>query len=495
MPTRPQTSPPPSDQRVWSAARRSRDPRFDGRFFVGVTTTGIYCRPVCPAPTAREGNVRYFSHAAAAAAAGFRPCLRCRPERAPGVAPCDSGDQVFDAAMRAIAAGALERQSLAALARRLGVTDRHLRRLFVARLGVAPHAVHEHQRLLLARQLLTETRLPITEVALASGYRSLRRFNDAFRAACAQTPSALRAGLRGQVGEGLRLRLGYRPPYDLAAVLGFLAPRCVEGVDRVEGASYLRVIGEASRPGWLRVSAWPGEHALCLELDAASVPRLPALIRRVRRLFDLDADPRQVHEVLAGDSRLSDALAAWPTLRVPGAFDGFELAARAVLGQQVSVAATRTLLGRLVAALGTPVDTAQGAGRLFPSPAAVAASDLAFLRIPQRRAEALRALAAAIADGRLDVESVPADVPRWCAEVEALPGIGPWTAHYIALRGLHHPDAFPAGDLVLRRALGAAPGASTRSVDALAEGWRPWRAHAVIALWQAASRTVERESA
>lgn len=472
---------------AYAAARRSRDARFDGRFFVAVTTTGIYCRPVCPAPTAQERNVRYFEHAAAAAAAGFRPCLRCRPELAPGAAPCDSGDRLFDIALRRVGDGALAEGSLAELAASLGVTDRHLRRLFVQRLGVAPLQVHLNRCILLAKQLLTETRLPITDVALASGFASLRRFNQAFRDAVGMSPSALRRHRAEAPGERLTLRLGYRPPYDFAAVLDFLRVRCIAGVEQVGAAHYERVLGPAERPGWLRISDDPTRHALRLELDLPDLRQLPSLLRRLRRQFDLDADPLAVAAVLGADPRLAGALQRWPGIRVPGAFDGWEAAVRAVLGQQVSVAAASTLVRRVVERFGTPLPGRDDGARLFPSPAALRTAELDGIGLTRARIDCLRRLAAAVDDGRLPLEAVELSFDDWLARAVALPGIGPWTAHYMALRVLHHPDAFPAGDLVLRKQLGEGRVASGREAEAVSQAWRPWRAYALMLLWRGAT--------
>lgn len=470
---------------AYAAARRSRDARFDGRFFIAVTSTGIYCRPVCPAPTAHERNVRYYEHAASAAAAGFRPCLRCRPELAPGAAPCDSGDRLFDLALKRVGDGVLAEQSLAELAVSLGVSDRHLRRLFVQRLGVAPLQVHLTRCILLAKQLLTETRLPITDVALASGFASLRRFNQAFREATGMNPTALRRGSAEPVaGERLLLRLGYRPPYDFAHVLDFLRVRTIAGVERVGEAHYERVLGPAEQPGWLRISDDAARHALRLELDLPDLRQLPGLLRRVRRLFDLDADPLAVASVLGADPRLASAMTRWPGQRVPGAFDGWEAAVRAVLGQQVSVAAATTLMRRVVERFGVPLSGTHGFERLFPPPAALRRGDFDGIGLTQARIDCLRHLAAAVDDGRLPMESVDLSLQEWLARAVALPGIGPWTAHYMALRVLHHPDAFPAGDLILRKRLGTGKPASEREAEARSLAWRPWRAYAVMLLWR-----------
>jgi AraC family transcriptional regulator of adaptative response / DNA-3-methyladenine glycosylase II len=470
---------------ICEQARLSRDARFDGLFFTAVTSTRIYCRPVCPAPTPRRENIRYFANAAAAEQAGFRPCLRCRPELAPGSDELRRGDTVVARALNLIDAGALETQSLAALARRLALSDRQLRRLFVERLGVAPMSVHTTRRLLFAKQLLGESALPITQVALAAGFRSLRRFNAAFQDAYRLAPRDLRKRPRAASGDALVLKLNYRPPYDFGAMLDFMRSRSLPGLEVVGEGSYARAFGSAHAPGWLRVGEWgDGEPALRLELDGAGPGELLGLVSRVRRMFDLDADPHAIHAGLAHDARLRMLLARRPGLRLPGAWDGFELAVRAVLGQQVSVAAARTLARRLLARLGTPLARAPAEGLevAFPSPATMANADLDGLGITGARVATLRGIAQALDDGRVDFNrerTLDDFVARWTA----LPGIGAWTAHYIAMRALSHPDAFPADDLILRRAV--VPGASlgAKALSARAESWRPWRAYTVLPLW------------
>ncbi len=477
-------------QQSYARARQARDPRFDGLFFVAVRSTKIYCRPICPAPTALERNVQYFRCAAAAAAAGFRPCLRCRPELAPGMAPCDGVERGFERAWQRIRDGALIDASLAELAEQLGVGERQLRRQFVQRLGVGPQRVHANQRLLLARQLLTETSLSVTEIAFASGFQSLRRFNHAFQQACGMAPTRLRQGLRPVAGP-LRLKLAYRPPYAFQQILQFLAVRALPGLEWVDGNSYWRLIGPAAAPSRIQVAAIPGEHALSLSLQPSALAQLPQLIRRVRRLFDLDAQPESIAAVLGADQLLQPGLAAVPGRRVPGAFDGFETAVRAVLGQQVSVAAARTLCQRLLVAFGTPVASPdEQPAHLFPDPQRLVEADLSGIGLPSARAATVRGLARAACAGQLDLEHMQA-LDSFVEQICELPGIGPWTAHYIAMRCLHHPDAFPAGDLVIRKFLGAEQPLTTREAERRAENWRPWRAYAVLELW---GRSTERPS-
>lgn len=480
------------DPHVCEQARLSRDARFDGLFFTAVVSTGIYCRPVCPAPAPKRQNVRYYANAAAAEAAGFRPCLRCRPELAPGNEQWQRGDHVVARALKLIEAGALAEQSLDELAARVGVGTRQLRRLFVERIGAPPVSVHTTRRLLFAKQLLTETALPVTEVALASGFRSLRRFNAAFAQANRIAPRELRRQPRAAAGAALVLRLGYRPPYAFDALLAFLRTRALPGVEQVDEGSYARVFGPADAPGWLRLSAWPGdEHALQLQLHCPQPTQLLGVVTTLRRMFDLDANPQAIADTFRHDALLGPRVARDPGLRLPGGWDGFEIAVRAILGQQVSVAAARTLATRLVQRWGEALPAAPlpGLQRLFPTPAALAQADLREIGLTAARAATINAMAQALLDGRVDfsaTQSLEAFVTRWIA----LPGIGAWTAHYIAMRTLGDPDAFPAADLILRRE--AAPGATPLSTKALAEranAWRPWRAYAVIHLWRGASET------
>ncbi|WEN14047.1 AlkA N-terminal domain-containing protein [Rhodanobacter sp. AS-Z3] len=478
------------DPRTCEQARLSRDARFDGLFFTAVSSTGIYCRPVCPAPTAKRANVRYYANAAAAEAAGFRPCLRCRPELAPGNEHWQRGDHVVARALKLIEAGLLSEQSLDELAARVGVGARQLRRLFVERIGAPPISVHTTRRLLFAKQLLTETALPVTEVALASGFRSLRRFNAAFAQANRIEPRELRRHPRSAAGAPLLLRLGYRPPYAFDALLAFLRTRALPGVEQVDALSYARVFGPPDAPGWLRVSAWPDEaHALQLELHCPQPTQILGVVTTLRRMFDLDANPQMISDTFAGDPVLGPLREREPGLRLPGGWDGFEIAVRAVLGQQISVAAARTLATRIVQRWGEPVAGMPIAGleRLFPTPAALADADLRAIGLTTTRAATVRGMAQAMLDGRVDFraeQTLEEFVARWVA----LPGIGEWTAHYMAMRALSHPDAFPAADLILRRA--ANPGAkelSTRELTRAAEAWRPWRAYAVMHLWRSSA--------
>ena len=485
----PQPALPPPE--TCDQARRSRDPRFDGLFFTAVHSTRIYCRPVCPAPYAKR--VSYYANAAAAEAAGYRPCLRCRPELSPSDGAWRRGDAALARALKLIDQGALADAPLSDLATRVGIGERQLRRLFVERLGAPPVGVHGTRRLLFAKQLLTETTLPITEVAMAAGFGSLRRFNAAFQDAYRMAPRELRRqpGTPARCdADTLTLRLAYRPPYDFAAMLDFLRGRALPGVEVVDGTAYSRVIsGADGRHGWLRVSAWPGEHALKLELHAAMAPQLLDVVQRLRRMFDLDADPQVIASALSADPRLRPLLRARPGLRLPSGWDGFEIAVRAVLGQQVSVAAARTLATRLAQRHGQPLATPFGEGldHLFPTPAALADADLQAIGLTRARADTVRGVARALLDDRVDFRP-ERTLDDFSARWLALPGIGPWTAQYIAMRALGHPDAFPGGDLVLRKALADDDRPITeKQATARAEAWRPWRAYGVIHLWKDAS--------
>ena len=476
----------PPDAPAAYLALKARDARFDGRLFVGVTSTGVYCRPVCRVRTPRLENCRFFATRAQAEAAAFRPCLKCRPEIAPGLSAMDSPAALAGHAARAIehAVHAGEVLALPALAARLGVTDRHLRRIFGAAHGVAPLAYLTTQRLLLAKQLLTDTAMPVTQVALASGFGSLRRFNHAFAGHYRLSPTRLRRAGGAPAGQGLRL--AWRPPLDVEALLGFFARRQLPGVEQVEGLVLRRTLAwpapQGPLAGWIEARFEPARHELHLRASDSLAPVLGALMQRVRQAFDLDADPARVDPVLA---RLP--LPARPGHRLPGSFDGFETAVRVILGQQVTVKAALTLATRLVDRFGRPVDTPfAGLNRLFPDPATLAAADpadIGTLGIVRQRVKALQALATEVAAGRLALHP-GAPLPATLAALRELPGVGDWTAQVIAMRALGWPDAWPARDIGLINAL--APHGRTRDAAALAglaEAWRPWRAYAVMRLW------------
>ncbi|MCU1727617.1 helix-turn-helix domain-containing protein [Pseudomonas sp. 7P_10.2_Bac1] len=471
-------------------ARLSRDARFDGVFFTAVLSTRIYCRPVCPARPPKAENVVYYASAAAAQAQGFRPCLRCRPELAPGNPLWLHGEHLVSRALALMNEGYLADHSLETLAERMQIGARQLRRLFVQHLGAPPMAVHATQRLLFAKQLLTETDLSITEVAMASGFRSLRRFNAAFAEANHAEPRAFRRSPKSRADKALVLRLGYRPPYDFQALLGFLQTRALPGIEQVDGQSYQRVFGDPASPGWLRVSAWPGEqHALQLELLNVAPSQMLSVVTRIRRMFDLDADPLAIAQTLSSSPLLAPVIARYPGLRLPGGWDGFEVAVRAVLGQQVSVAAARTLASRIVQRYGIAIEAVAGSelNRLFPGPEQLVDADMGQMGITQARINTIQGIARALIDGRVDF-ALEQPLQRFISRWVQLPGIGEWTAHYIAMRVLKHPDAFPAADLILRReANPLGEPVSTKALQALAESWRPWRAYSVMYLWRAAT--------
>jgi len=462
-----------------------RDARFDGRFFTGVLTTGIYCRPICPAPTPRTENVVFFPSAAAAQAAGLRPCLRCRPEVAPSLAAWRGTANTVSRALALIELGALDQEGVEALALRLGVGERQLRRLFQQHLGATPVAVKQTRRVLLARQMIHETTLPLTEIAFAAGFGSIRRFNEVFLALFGRPPGALRraAGSEGAPGE-LRLRLPYQPPYDWPALLAFLRQRAIPGIEAVDDHHYRRSFDLAGTQGMVTVTPTDGP-ALAIALHCPRLSALPGIIARVRRVFDLAADPVAINAHLAQDPLLAPMVEARPGLRLPGAWDGFELAIRAVLGQQITVAAARRLGQRLVAAYGQPLTKAvAGVSHVFPTPEVLATADLSALGLPRARATALSAVAAAARDEPQLFEA-GRPLEEAIGRLRAIRGVGDWTAHYIALRQLREPDAFPAADLGLRRAAAARLGhpCSPATLLAHAEAWRPWRAYAAQHLW------------
>ncbi len=479
------------DPEALNRARISRDPRFDGKFFIAVTSTGIYCRPICPSRWAKRANVRFFGSTAAAEAAGFRPCLRCRPETAPGTPAWLGTAAVVRRALRLIDDGALDEDSVEALAARLGIGSRHLVRLFRRHVGASPIAVAQTRRLHFAVCLLEASDLPITQVAMAAGFGSSRRFNDAFRATYRRSPRELRkAGRRtggATAGDRVILRLAYRPPYDWEHMRDFLAARAIGGLERVDAGGYARTVACPGGHALVAVRALPGKHALELRVAGAPAAALLQLSSVARRVFDLAGDPARIGAELAADELMGPLVAQRPGLRIPGAWDAFECAVRAILGQQVSVAAGRTLVERLVVRSGEEIrDGIEGLTRLFPTPAALVRANLDGLGITGTRIAALRSLARAVLDGRVDFSAASADVATALA---ALPGVGPWTAQYVALRALGEPDALPYGDWVLRRmaARGAAP-LTAQQLEQRSETWRPWRSYATVHLWQAAGQ-------
>jgi AraC family transcriptional regulator of adaptative response / DNA-3-methyladenine glycosylase II len=467
-------------------ALTAHDARFDGRFFVGVRSTGVYCRPVCTVRAPRRENCRFYPSAAAAEAAGFRPCLRCRPELAPGFSAVDAPARIAQAAIGLIEDGFLEDRGIEDLAGRIGVSSRHLRRIFEAHLGVTPVEYAQTQRLLLAKRLLSDTTLPVTDVAFASGFASVRRLNALFRARYRMSPSRLRDGRAGTLPAALAFALAFRPPYAWDALRDYLGARAIRGVERCDGRGFRRSLAIGHRgqvhAGWIEASIATRRPVLSLRVSPSLARVLPQVLGRVRHAFDLGADPDAVARTLGPLAE------GEPGLRVPGAFDGFELAVRAVVGQQVSVASATTLLGRVAARHGAPIDDApEGIDRVFPAASAIAAlapAELAALGITLARARTIVALAREIENG-LDLS--PSAPPHPTIErLAALPGIGPWTVQYVALRALGLPDAFPHTDLGVMRALGET---SPARVLERAEAWRPWRGYAAFHLWRRPSRS------
>ncbi|QJR13430.1 AlkA N-terminal domain-containing protein [Usitatibacter palustris] len=464
-------------------AVRAHDSRFDGRFFVGVRTTRIYCRPVCTARTPLKHNCRFFPSAAAAEVQGFRPCLRCRPELAPGYAVVDANQRLARSAANLIEDGRLQDANLAELARTLDVTDRHLRRVFQQEFGVSPVEYAQTQRLLLAKRLLTDTDLTVLDVAMASGFASLRRFNDLFRTRYRMTPGELRRTTPSREPTGrLTFDLAFRPPYDWEAMLAFLGRRAIAGVEQIDGRRYrrtMRVAGAGGKEatGWIEVAPSPRRSALRIHASASLAGAVPTVLARAKCLFDLACHPDQVAAALGPLGE------AHPGLRLAGSVDGFEIAVRAILGQQVTVAAATTIAGRFARAFGTAIVTPfAGLDHVFPRAGEIAVlepGDIAKHGVIAARARAIIALAKAIDSGALRLDPA-APVEATLAALEALPGIGPWTAHYIAMRALAWPDAFPHPDVAVIKAIGEKP----RAALAASEQWRPWRAYAVLHLWK-----------
>ena len=471
-------------------ALASRDPRFDGVFYVGVTSTGIYCRPVCTARTPKAENCRFFDSAEAAEKASFRPCLRCRPELAPGNAPVDDAHRIANLVAYRIEEGMLDNGAgLEQVAAKFGWSSRQIRRIVHKELGVSPMELVMTRRLLLAKQLLTETALPVTEVAFASGFSSLRRFNDAFSSRYGVPPTRLRK-VAGESSvdpvptDTFALQLAYRPPFDWTGMLRFMRLRAPAGVEHVTDDEYARTVRLGNHTGWIHLREVPARRVLLVELTRSLMPVLPALLTRLRSVFDLSARPDIISEQLMRDPLLADIVASNPGMRVPGAFDGFELAVRAVLGQQITVRAATTLAGRYVEAFGESVVTAHAnLTHLTPTAeriAGVTVDDVASLGVIQSRARGIIALATEVASGRLELDA-GADPDATMQQLIALPGIGRWTAHYIAMRALRWPDAFPKEDVILRRNLG---GVTAARADEMSQAWRPWRSYATLHLWR-----------
>jgi AraC family transcriptional regulator of adaptative response / DNA-3-methyladenine glycosylase II len=480
------------EREVCYRALQSRDARFDGLLFVGVTSTGIYCRPVCPARTAKFENCRFFASAAAAQEAGFRPCLRCRPETAPDMASWRGTSNTVSRGLALINDGALDGDgaSVEALAERLGLGERQLRRLFQEHLGASPIAVAQTRRVLFAKQLIHETRMPMTEVALAAGFGSLRRFNETFQEMFHRPPSALRRKSAASGAEvGVTLRVRYQAPYDWDAMLGYLRARAIPGVEVVEDDRYLRTVEIGGVAGSVEVAHLPQRQALAVTIRFPNVRSLPAIVTRVRRVFDVGADIETIDAHLASDPLLAPLVAERPGLRAPGGWDGFELAARAILGQQISVAAARRLAGQLVARYGESVPRDYvghpGLTHVFPAAKRLASEEIE-LGIPRARLGSLKALAEAVA-ADANLFRPFGTIEEAIARLREIRGVGEWTAQYIALRAMREMDAFPATDIGLLRGAAKLDGGRSNAAELLgrAEAWRPWRAYAAQHLWAA----------
>ena len=458
---------------TYQRARSTRDARFDGKFFIGVVTTGIYCRPICPAQAPKEQNVRYFPTAAAASEAGLRPCLRCRPETSPGTPAWMGTSTTVSRALRLIGECALDDGGVEELSERLGLSSRQLRRLFQQHLGASPVTVAQTRRVHFAKRLMDETGLPLTEIALASGFRSIRQFNDVFRTLYGRPPRDFRKKAAPSAAGAYTFRLSYRPPYAWDAVLRFLALRAIPGVERVRDGEYWRTFVLDAKDGQLSVNA-AKDDAVILRVEYPEPSQLFRIVERARRIFDLGADPQMIAAQLGTDRAMRPLLKGLPGLRVPGAWDGFELAVRAILGQQVSVAAATTMSGRIARSFGEPFNPQSGDdARLFPVAAVLAQADLTTIGLTKQRAATIQELAVRVASGEI----------RFDAEVEGLRrallsvrGIGPWTVEYVAMRALGEPDAFPDTDLALRKAV-------PHALQERSAAWRPWRAYAAMYLW------------
>jgi AraC family transcriptional regulator of adaptative response / DNA-3-methyladenine glycosylase II len=460
------------------AAIKSRDARFDGRFFTAVSSTGIYCRPICPARTPGRTKVRFYPFAAAAEEAGFRPCRRCRPDRSPDSPDWDWRGDLVGRALRLISDGVADTEGIPGVAQRLAVSERHLRRLFETELGAAPGTVARTHRSQLARRLIEESTLPLGEVAHASGFSSIRRFNSTIQEVFGRTPSELRAATRAPAHPvGCRLRLEYRAPLDGAELFAYLGGRATPGVEEVVGTTYRRTVAIGEARGIVTLDlAVNGD--IYMDARLGTVTGLAPVVRRARHLLDLDSDPGAIGAHLSKDPKLRAIVGRRPGMRVPGSFDSFELATRAILGQQVSVPAATTLAGRLAARFGVPLEEPEGSlTHYFPAPATLADAAIEAIGLPTRRAATIRVLARAVADGDIVLDGT-ADRDETKERLLALPGFGPWTVAYIAMRSLRDPDAFLATDLGVKHAV-----ARLKIDGQRHERWSPWRAYATMYLW------------
>jgi AraC family transcriptional regulator of adaptative response / DNA-3-methyladenine glycosylase II len=470
------------DWQVCSRARLSRDPRFDGKFFIGVLGSMVYCRSICPAPTALEKNCRYFPTAAAAAEAGYRPCLRCRPECSPGTPAWLGTSNTVSRALRLIGESGLDESGLEGLAERLGVGARHLRRLFIRHLGATPSAVAQTRRLHFAKKLIDETQLPMSQIALASGFGSVRRFNAAIRKTYKRTPTQIRHLARQKIRQSeneYAFDLRFRPPYDWAGMLAFLEARATPGIESVKSGHYSRSISVDGTVGSVDVSLDAEHNSLRVHIRFGDPRALFFIIDRIRTMFDLNADWNDIAQVLRSDPSLSGLIDSAPGLRVPGCWDGFELAIRAILGQQITVRGATTLAGRLVKSFGRPLAGTTELTHLFPTAEILADADLSAVGLTKSRSATIRALARTVCDGQISFQRI-ADFDTLLDRLVQIPGIGRWTAQYVAMRALGDPDAFLAGDVALLSALKLT---NTSEFERRSEAWRPWRSYATMYLW------------
>lgn len=480
------------DRQICERARLSRDPRFDGKFFTGVLSTGIFCRPICPARPPKRENVTYFSTATAAVEAGLRPCLRCRPEAAPGSSIWRGSSAVVECALSLIRQGVLNDLSVDQLAEKLGIGSRHMRRLFKQHLGATPVEIARTHRALFAKKLLSETDLNITDVAMASGFGSIRQFNDVFLSIFNSSPSAIRRQPAKRAGSSTatcRLELSYRPGFDWHMLLSFVEARMIPGVEAISGDRYLRTFrmdGEAR--GWIEISDCPERSILILSIFTTHMEKLMEIQQRVRYMFDLDVDISPIHDLFKQDPVLRPVVEELPGTRLPGSWDPFEICIRAILGQQISVKAATTLAGRIVSRYGPCCGEGypEGLTSFFPTPEELLQGDLSGIGITGKRQQTILELTAAVKEERVSL-TPGQELSAFVDAFTALPGIGPWTANYVAMRALGMPDAFPDSDLVVRKALADGDTLpSAKEVLKRAEAWRPWRAYATLYLWKVA---------
>jgi AraC family transcriptional regulator of adaptative response / DNA-3-methyladenine glycosylase II len=476
---------------IYERARLARDARFDGQFYVGVRTTGIYCRPICPANAPKRENITFFPSAAAASEAGFRPCLRCRPECAPGTPAWSGTSTTVRRGLRLISNGALDDGDVERLADRLGVTSRHLRRLFTKHLGASPLAVAHTQRLHFAKRLIDETTLPMSHVSSAAGYGSIRRFNDAFKKTYGRSPRELR-----KTGEEyapaarsatLTVRLPYRRPFHWPALLQFFAARATPGVEAVSGDTYSRTVSRKNEHGLVEIRPGLRDGYLSLTLRGINTQALFETVQTAREVFDLDAPMPEINTALVKDRVLKGMLRNNPGVRVPGSWDGFELTIRAILGQQISVKAATTLAGRIAANYGERLQLpgdhiAADLNRVFPQAERLVRAKFLNIGLVRSRAETIRRVAAAVVSGDLHFD-VAQNPEAFCDSLRSIKGIGNWTAEYVAMRALKNPDAFPGSDLGLIKAIEYPERVTPKDLLLRAENWRPWRAYAAMLLW------------